>query len=216
MNTDSDLKKRVLAELDWDPAINASAIAVSVRDGIVTVSGEVENFAGKEAVAAAVRRVTGARAVALELEVALAIPHRRSDCEIAASAGQALRWNTLIPADAIRLTVDSGCLTLEGEVPWEFQRRAAERAVAGLIGVVELRNEIRLRNSGQIANLAQRIEDALARQAGRESNHIRVVVEGTTVKLTGLVNCWHDREIAEAAVWSAPGIEHVVNELISV
>jgi len=213
MNTDSSLKKKVFVELDWDPEIPASAIAVSVQDGIVTVAGDVDTFAEKEAVAAAVRRVAGVRAVAMELE--LAIPHRRSDGEIAASAEQALRWNTLIPADPIRLTVEKGRITLQGEVPWEYQRRAAERAVAGLMGVVELRNEITLRSGCQVANLAQRIEDALARQAVRESSRIHVDVDGTTVKLSGLVNCWRDREIAEATAWSAPGVERVVNELLS-
>ena len=215
MNTDSSLKKKVFVELDWDPEIPASAIAVSVQDGIVTVAGDVDTFAEKEAVAAAVRRVAGVRAVAMELEVMLAIPHRRSDGEIAASAEQALRWNTLIPADPIRLTVEKGRITLQGEVPWEYQRRAAERAVAGLMGVVELRNEITLSNGCQVANLAQRIEDALARQAMRESSRIHVAVDGKTVKLSGLVNCWRDREIAEATAWSAPGVERVVNELLS-
>lgn len=216
MKTDPELKKNVITELDWDPAIDASAIAVSVQDGIVTVAGVVGTFAEKEAVATAVRRVAGVRAVALELAVKLAIPHHRSDAEIAAAAAQALRWNTLIPADAIRPTVEKGCITLQGEVPWQFQRRAAERAVSGLIGVVEVRNEITLRTGPQVANLAQRIEDALARQAARESSRVHVAVAGTTVELTGLVNCWHDREIAEAAAWSAPGVERVVNELISV
>ena len=215
MKTDADLKKNVMAELDWDPAIAASAVAVSVRDGIVTVAGVVDTFAEKKAVAAALRRVAGVRAVALELAVRLAIPHHRSDGEIAAAAAHALRWNSLIPADAIRPTVEKGRITLQGEVPWEFQRRAAERAVSGLIGVVEVRNEITLRTGRQVAHVAQRIEEALTRQAARESHRVRVAVDGTTIKLTGLVNCWHDREIAEATAWSAPGVDRVVNELIS-
>jgi osmotically-inducible protein OsmY len=216
MATDRDLKDKVVAELEWEPAVDANSIAVAVDDGVVTLAGEVETLAHKGAVAAAVRRVAGVRAVALELDVKLAIPHRRSDAEIATHAGAALQSNTLIPADAIRLTVDDGRITLQGEVPWEFQRRAAQRAVSQLIGVVEIRNEIRLRTNPQPADLAQRIEDALSRQAWREARHIDVVVDGTTVKLTGLVNSWHDRETAEAAAWRAPGVERVVNELLSV
>lgn len=215
MKTDGELKEKVQAELEWDPQIDASALAVLVQDGVVTVSGVVETFAEKVALARAVRRVAGVRAVALELEVRLAIPHRRSDSEVAASAEHALRWNTLIPADAIRLTVEKGRITLQGEAPWEFQRRAAERAVSHLMGVVEVRNEITLRSTAQVAHLARRIEDALARQAAREAGHVRVTVDGKTVKLTGLVNSWHDRETAEAAAWSAPGVERVVNELLS-
>lgn len=216
MKTDRQLKEDVQAELDWDPAIDARLLAVSVQDGIVTVAGVVETFAAKDAVLCAVRRVAGVLAVALELEVKLAIPHRRGDSELAASAEQALRWNTLIPADAIRLTVERGCVTLQGEVPWDFQRRAAERAVSALIGVAEVRNEITLPTSREVADVAQRIKDALARQATREAAHIRVAVDGATVTLSGLVNSWHDRETAEAAAWSAPGVGRVVNELISV
>jgi len=216
MNADASLKRKVLAELDWDPEVQAPGIAVSVQEGVVTVAGDVRTFAEKEAVAAAVRRVAGVHAVAMELEVTLAIPHRRSDAEIAASAAQALGWNTLIPADAIRLTVERGCITLRGEVPWEFQRRAAVHAVAGLMGVVDLRDEVTLCPRSRVASLAQRIEDALTRQATRESSRIHVCVDGKTVKLSGLVNCWRDREVAEAAAWSAPGVEQVVSELLSV
>ena len=207
MKQDCELKQKVLAELEWDPAIDAGPIGVAVEDGVVTVSGLVNTFAEKAAVAAAIDRVAGVRAVALEMEVRLAIPHRRSDGEIAASAEQALRSNTLVPSDAVRLAVEKGCVTLQGEVPWEFQRRAAERAVATLIGVVEVRNEVTLQTSGQVANVAQRIEEALGRQASREAARIHVAVEGTTVKLTGLVNSWHDRDMAEAAARAAPGID---------
>ena len=123
MNADASLKRKVLAELDWDPEVQAPGIAVSVQEGVVTVAGDVRTFAEKEAVAAAVRRVAGVHAVAMELEVTLAIPHRRSDAEIAASAAQALGWNTLIPADAIRLTVERGCITGYARVEPEPCRR---------------------------------------------------------------------------------------------
>lgn len=216
MTQDRELKQKVVAELERDPAVDASAIGVAVQDGVVTVSGVVATFGEKSAVAAAVYRVVGVRAVAFELEVSLAIPHRRGDSEIATSAEHALRSNTLVPADAVRATVEMGRVTLDGQVPWEFQRRAAERAVATLMGVVEVRNEITVQTSGQVANVAQHIEEALARQASREAARIHIDVEGTTVKLTGLVNSWHDCDLAEAAAREAPGIEKVINELLSV
>ena len=216
MTHDRELKQKVVAELEWDPGVDASAIGVAVQDGVVTVSGVVATFGEKSAVAAAVNRVAGVRALALELEVSLAIPHRRGDGEIAASAERAVRSNSLVPADAVRATVEMGHVTLHGQVPWEFQRRAAERAVATLMGVVDVRNEITLQNSGQVANVAQRIEEALARQASREAARIQVAVEGTTVKLTGLVNSWYERDMAEAAARAAPGVENVINELLSV
>ncbi|HEY4959062.1 MAG TPA: BON domain-containing protein [Caldimonas sp.] len=216
MKTDRELKSQVTAELDWDPAVKATAIGVAVTDGIVTLTGHLDTLAEKEAATRAVRRIAGVKAVAVELDVRLTIPHKRTDTEIAAGAEHALRWNTLIPVDSIRLTVEHGCVTLQGKVAWEFQRRAAARAVLPLMGVVAIHNEITLNASPQIADVAQRIEDALTRQAMREATHVHVAVEGATVKLTGLVNSWHDREAIGSVAWSAPGVRDVVNELLSV
>lgn len=218
MKSDPDhvLKEAIIAELAWDPAIDARAIGVAVNDGIVTLAGVVSTFAEKAAAAEAVRRLKNVKLLALEVEVRLAIPHRPSDGEIAAHLVEALRWNTLIPPGAVQPTVEQGRVTLQGEVPWEFQRRAAVGAVAPVLGVVEIGNEIVLRRGPRVADMAERIEAALARQANREASRVRVAVDGATVKLTGLVDAWRDRETAEAAAWSVPGVERVVNELISV
>ena len=181
--TDNELKRRVTAELNWDPEVQSTAIGVAVRDGVVTLTGHLDNFAEREAAVRALRRVAGVKAVALELDVKLAIPHRRNDSEIATSAEHALRWNTLIPEKSIRLTVDQGVVSLEGEVEWDFQRRAAVSAVRPLLGVTEVRSEITLRAKPQTADLARRIEDALCRQALREARQVHVTIEGATVKL---------------------------------
>ena len=212
--TDNELKRRVTAELNWDPAVPSAAIGVAAKDGVVTLTGHLDTLAEKEAAVAALKRVAGVRAVALELDVKVASPHRRSDTEIAAAAEHALQWNTTIPAKAIRLTVEHGVVSLEGEVEWDFQRRAAASAIRPLMGVVELRNDLRLRARPQRADLAQRIEDALGRQALREARQIHVAVDATRVKLTGLVNSAHDREAVERTAWQAPGVTEVVNELV--
>ncbi len=213
MKTDSDLKRDVVAELAWDPAVKSAAIGVAVKDGVVTLTGHLDTYAEKEAVTRAVRRVSGVHAIALELDVKLAIPHKRNDTEIAASAEQALKWNTLIPADSIRLTVDHGWVTLQGEVEWEFQRRAAENAIHPLMGVVGIGNEIKLRSKLQVGDLTRKIEEALARQSLREAKQVHVTVDGTTVKLTGTVHSWHERDAVQGVVWSSPGVREVINEL---
>ena len=214
VKTDNDLKREVSAELNWDPAVRSTAIGVAVKDGVVVLSGHLDTFAERDAAIRAMRRVAGVRAAVVELDVKLAIPHKRNDVEIAAGAEQALKWNTLIPAQSIRLTVDQGRVTLEGQVEWDFQRQAAESAIRPIMGVVGVTNEITLRAKPQTADLARRIEDALSRQALREAKQIHIAVEGETVKLTGLVNSSYEREAIEQIAWQAPGVNDVVNELL--
>ena len=213
MKTDADLKRDVAAELAWDPAVKSTAIGVAVKDGVVTLTGHLDTFAEKHAVSRAVQRVAGVKAIALELDVKLAPGHRRSDTEIAANAEQALKWSTLVPPEAVRITVDHGWITLQGELDWEYQRRSVEKAIRPLMGVVGISNEIKLRSKLRPDDLSRKIEAALTRQAIRESRHIEVRVDGTTVKLTGKVHSWQEREAAQGVAWSAPGVHAVINEL---
>ncbi len=213
MKTDADLKRDVVAELAWDPAVKSTAIGVAVKDGVVTLTGHIETFAEKHAAMRAVQRVAGVKATALELDVTLSPDHRRSDTDIAASIEHALKWNTVVPAERVRLTVDHGWVTLQGEVEWDYQRRSIEKAIRPLAGVVGISNEMLLRARPQMADLSRRIQDALTRQAIREAKHITVAIDGTTVKLTGTVNSWQERVAAQGVAWSAPGVRAVINEL---
>ena len=214
MKTDADLKRDIEDELEWDPAVRAAtAIGVSVKDGVVTLTGHIETYAEKHAAEKALRRVTGVKAIALELDVRLSPEHRRSDTDIAVAAEQSLKWNTLVP-DKVRLTVDKGWVTLRGEVEWDFQRRSAEKAVRLLTGVVVISNEMTLKAPAvKPANVQSRIADALKRQVEREIENIDIRVEASTVTLRGHVNSWHERDAAGGAAWSAPGVLAVVNEL---
>jgi len=213
VKTDADLKRDVTAELAWDPAVKSTAVGVAVKDGVVTLTGHLDTFAEKHAAARAVRRVAGVKAIALELDVKLSPDHKRSDTDIAASAEQALQWNTLVPLEAIRLTVDHGWVTLQGEVEWDYQRRSVEKVIRPLMGVVGISNEIALRVRPQATDLSRKIQEALSRQALREAKHVQVAVDGTTVKLTGTVHSWQERDAAQGVAWSAPGVRAVVNEL---
>lgn len=213
MKTDAELKKDVADELSWDPAVRSTAIGVAVRDGVVTLTGHLDTFAEKHAALRAVQRVKGVKAVALELDVKLAPGHHRSDTEIAANAEQALKWNTVVPLDAVRVTVDHGWVTLQGELEWDYQRRSVEKAIRPLRGVVGLSNEIKLRVRPHAADLTRKIEEALTRQAIREAKRIDVQIEGGTVTLTGTVHSWQERQAAQGVAWSAPGVRVVINEL---
>ena len=213
MKTDADLKRDVTAELAWDPAVKSTAIGVAVKDGVVTLSGHLETFADKHAAARALRRVAGVKAIALELDVKLSPDHKRSDTDIAAGAEEALKWNTLVPLQAIRLTVDHGWVTLQGEVEWDYQRRSVEKAIRPLMGVVGIGNEITLRARPEAIDLSRKIQEALTRQALREAKQIQVDVDGTTVKLSGKVHSWQEREAVQGVAWAAPGVHAVINEL---
>ena len=213
MKTDADLKRDVTAELAWDPAVKSTAIGVAVKDGVITLTGHLETFAEKHAAARALRRVAGVKAIALELDVKLSPDHKRSDTDIAAGAEEALKWNTLVPLEVIRLTVDHGWVTLQGEVEWDYQRRSVEKAIRPLMGVVGISNEITLRARPKATDLSRKIEEALTRQAIREAKHIQIDVDGTTVTLSGNVHSWQERDAAQGVAWSAPGVHAVINEL---
>ena len=214
MKTDLELKQDVTAELAWDPAVKSTAIGVAVKDGVVTLTGHPQTFADKHAAVRALRRVAGVKAIALELDVKLSSDHHRSDTDIAASAGEALKWNTLVPQESIRLTVDHGWVTLQGDVEWDYERRSVEKAIRPMMGVVGISNEITLRAGPKVTDLSRKIEQALTRQATREAKHIEVSVDGTTVRLSGKVHSWQERNAAQGVAWSAPGVNTVLNDLL--
>jgi osmotically-inducible protein OsmY len=213
MKTDAELKRDVNAELAWDPAINASAIGVAVKDGVVTLSGHLDTYAEKVAVERALGRVVGVKAIALELDIRLSPSHRRSDTDIANSIESTLRWNGVVPTNKVRVIVDKGWVTLQGEVDWDFQRRSVEKAIRPLIGVVGINNEIAIKASVAPADVARRIREALTRQTEREVDHLDVRTEGGTVTLRGKVHSWHERDAAQGAAWAAPGVRAVINDL---
>ncbi len=213
MKTDAQLKKDVIAELDWEPAVNASHVGVAVTDGVVTLTGHLDTFAEKHAIERAVQRVAGVKAIAVEVDVKLDPGHKRSDSEIAAAAESALKWHSFVPADRIQLRVEKGWVTLSGEVDWNYQRMSAEKAVRPLTGVVGVSNAITLKASTTPANVAGRIRDALTRHAQHEAKHIEVIVNGSVVTLRGNVDSWPERAAAYGAAWSAPGVLSVVNEI---
>lgn len=213
MKTDADLKREVMAELDWDPAVKSTGIGVAVRNGVVTLTGHLDTYAEKLAVEKALRRVDGVAAIALELDVRLSPEHRRSDTDIAQAAESALKWQSTVPAEAIRLTVENGWVRLQGEVEWDYQRKAAEKAIRDLRGVVGISDEITLKHKPVPTDLARRIQDALTRQAVREARHVTIEVHDGTVTLRGKVNSWHERDAIQGATWSAPGVRAIINEL---
>ena len=221
MKSDAQLQQEILQELDWDPAVDATDVGVIVKDGVVTLAGHLGTFAEKYAAERAAQRVRGVRVVCVELEVRLADPFKREDSEIAATAQRSLDWNTLVPGN-VHAMVEKGWVTLTGDVQWDYQRKAAERAVRYLRGVVGLSNLITVKGLTHLitvepavssADVKKGIQEALERHAGREAQKLQVVVDGSRVTLRGAVDSWADVRAALGAAWSAPGVASVVNEL---
>jgi osmotically-inducible protein OsmY len=213
MKKDAQLKREVIAELEWDPSFDATRVGVAVKDGVVQLSGELDTFEAKKAVERAVRRVAGVKAIAVDLDVKLDPQHHRSDAEIAANIETAFKWHASIPEDRIQVRVEKGWVTLTGEVDWNFQRNNAEIVVRPIAGVRGLNNNIELRKRETSDYVAKRILDALMRYAEDKFRKIEVVVNGDTAVLRGTVASLDERSAAQSAAWFAPGIARVVNEL---
>ena len=213
MKTDLDLKNDVLQELLWDPLVPEARVGVSVNEGVVTLTGHLDSYSEKVATRRAAERVAGVKAIAVELDVIPSGVHQRSDTEIAAAVQHALSWNTAVPQERVRVTVEKGWVTLSGELDWNFQRRALERMIRPLKGVAGIVDNIELKSLPISVNLSNRIQDALTRQAQREAKRIEISVDGSVVTLRGHVHSWAERNAAEGATWSAPGVSRVNNQL---
>jgi osmotically-inducible protein OsmY len=211
VRTDREIQADVLAELRWDPSIQANEIGVAVKDGVVTLTGTVDTYLKKWKAEEAAHRVNGVVAIANDITVRTI--GERTDADIAAAAVHALKWNASVPADKIHVTVDKGWVTLKGEVEWQFQRQEAERAVRGLWGVKGVSNLITIKPSASPAELKKKIEDALVRSAEVDANNITVEVQGSKVILKGKVRSWAERQEAERTAWLAPGVTSVSNQI---
>lgn len=215
MSNDKQLKQDVMAELAWEPSVNTAHIGVTACDGVVTLSGHVETYFEKRAAESAAGRVKGVKAVVEEIEVRLPFHGKRTDDEIAAATISRLDSDITVPRDAIKVMVEKGWVSLTGEVHWQYQRDAAEQDVRRLLGVVGVSNEINIiKPHVNVANLSVDIMHALKRAWFFDPKTISVSAENGKVKLTGTVDTWREKEIAESTAWAAPGAISVENNIV--
>ena len=211
--TDMQLKEDIVEELRLDPQVNAAQIGVSVHQGAVTLLGTVDTYAEKWAAEDATKRVSGVRAVAQDLTVAILSDHMHSDTDIAAALQNVFEWNVYIPK-TVTARVESGSVTLEGQVIWNYQRVVAERAARCLTGVVAVHNSIMLKPRTSATQLKQKVLAALHRQAVADGKSIHIETSGGKVTLTGHASSWQSIEDATNAAWAVPGVTEVIDQLM--
>lgn len=210
---DKTLRQNVVSELDFDPSLDAAAIGVAVEGGVVTLTGHVRSYAEKISAERAAQRVKGVRAIAQEIVVRYPEDKKTADDQIAERAVSILNWDARIPAEDLMVKVQKGWVTLSGAAQWRFQREAAEAAVRRLSGVVGVTNEIRVLPKARPEDVRKKIVEALERNAEIDSDTISVAVHGDKVTLEGTVKAWYEREVAERAAWSVPGVVAVEDRL---
>jgi len=212
MRTDTELQRGVMEALAWEPSIDAAGIGVSVESGIVMLSGMVKSLPQKWTAVRVAQHVSGVKAVTDELVVKLPGDFERSDADIARAAVNAIDWNVSVPRNRVKVVVERGQITLEGEVRFHYEKVAAERAVRNLIGVTGVTNVISVKPPKVSADdVKHRIEQALERAAEVDAGKISVEAANGKVTLRGTVKSWTERDEAEWAAWAAPGVSNVNN-----
>jgi osmotically-inducible protein OsmY len=212
IKSDERMKQDIEDELRWDPKVATAQVKVRVANGAVSLLGTVETYAQMWAVEDATKRVSGVRAIAQELTVRVLKEHVRNDSQIAVEAQRALTWDARDPK-TVTATVEQGLVRLDGQVTWDFQRNAAERAVGNLAGVVGIFNAITLEPHSGAARVREQVKAALDRRGTADAKSIRVETFGSTVTLSGNAAHWQSIEYAANAAWKVPGVTEVVDHV---
>ncbi|HVX00806.1 MAG TPA: BON domain-containing protein [Candidatus Babeliaceae bacterium] len=213
MKSDDQIQKDVMDQLKWEPFLKASEVGVAVRNGIVTLSGQVDSYYKKLSAEAAAKKVSGVKAIAEDIQIGVSPLYARTDTEIAEAILNALKWHTAVQDEKVKIRVENGHVTLQGEVDWDFQRTNVRKAIESLAGVKSITSLITVKPKVTSAGIQQKIESAFQRAASINSRKIKVDVIGSKVILSGRVASLAEKEDAETSVWNADGVMQVENNL---
>ena len=214
MILDTDIRRDVQNELQWDPSVDERTIGVNVKDGVVTLVGDVSHFADRYTAEQVAKHVNGVRAIANELRVKIPAFGERNDTDIATAAANALKWNASLGQLDVQIVVKQGRITLSGQVPYGFQKNIAEATVRYLFGVTGIINEISVKPNIKMTDVKEKIEAAFQRQAHLDAKKVDVKLNDNQVTLKGFVSSWREKDDAARAAWAAPGVAKVENQLM--
>lgn len=213
MKSDIQIQKDVMDELKWQPFLNASEIGVGVKNGIVTLSGQIDTYSKKLSAENAAKKVTGVKAIAEDIQIGVSPAYNKTDAEIAEAVLNALKWHTAVQEEKIKIKVENGNVTLDGEVEWEYHRTNAKTAIENLTGVRSVFNLITVKPKIAASDIEQKISAAFHRSATIDSKKITAEVMGSRVTLRGTVRSFTEKEDAENVAWNAPGVISVTSKI---
>jgi osmotically-inducible protein OsmY len=214
MKSNEELQKDVQHAIKWEPLMHAAEIGVTAKDGVITLTGVVDSYAKKIEAENAAKNVSGVKAVAESIEVNYGNSFKKNDTEIANEVLSAWKWNWEVPNSKIKVKVENGWITLDGEVEWNYQKEAAKSAVIHLAGVKGVFNNILIKSEAKDVIEKDAVERALGRSWSVDDQAIHVKVAGNVVKLTGSVHSLYQKDEAGRLAWNAPGVWSVENELV--
>jgi osmotically-inducible protein OsmY len=214
MKSNAELQQDVQDAIKWQPLLNAAEIGVTAKDGVVSLTGVVDNYAKKTEAEDAAKNVAGVTALVEKIEVKYPSTYSKTNAEIAAEVLTALKARWDVPSDKVKVKVEAGWITLTGEVGWNFQREAAKDAIKSLMGVIGVTNNIKIKSESMESVEKAGIESALKRNWAFYDDNIRVQVSGHRATLTGTVDSLYEKNEAARIAWNAPGVWSVDNELV--
>jgi osmotically-inducible protein OsmY len=213
MKSDSQIQKDVMDQLKWEPFLKASEIGVAVKNGIVTLSGNVDSYSKKLTAENAAKKIGGVKAIAEDIQIGVSPLFAKTDTEIAEAVLNALRWHSAVQEEKIKVKVENGNVRLDGEVEWDYERTSAKSAIETLAGVRSVLNMVSVKPKITPSEIEKKISAAFHRSATIDAGKIDAEVTGGKVKLRGKVRSFAEKEDAEVAAWNAPGVISVESYL---
>ena len=214
MKKNEELQKDVQDAIKWEPLLNAAEIGVTAKDGVITLTGIVDSYVKKSEAEDAAKNVAGVKAVVEKIIVQFGTMGKKADNEIATEVLNAYKWNWEVPSDKVKVKVEDGWVTLEGELNWNYQKDAAKKSISNLPGVKGVSNIITIKAETHNAIEKLDIEHALERNWSTNGQDIEVTVSGHNVILKGIVDSWYQKDAAGRIAWNAPGVWTVENALV--
>jgi osmotically-inducible protein OsmY len=214
MSKDEETRLEVLKEINSERRIsNPKRIEVTVKDGVVTLSGYVDHYMDLVVATHATECVAGVEGVVQDLEVELPESSKRDDLEITRASCAALEHNSTIPANHVKVSVRDGWVTLEGNLTEEHQKEEAEATVSRILGVRGIINNVVIHTQVKPFDVTLQIERAFQHMAIHHARAVKVDVHDNKVILSGIVRAWIEKAEAEEAARELQGVTEVENLL---